>query len=73
MGRTNSLEAEVPESELKGVYMHAKRIARGFDENRESGLVREWSFARLGLIEPDLAHLDWHRKKKFLGFQGHHA
>jgi hypothetical protein len=31
--------------------MLAKFIARGFDENRESGLVREWSFARLGRID----------------------
>jgi hypothetical protein len=30
--------------------MRAKLIARVFDQNRESGLVREWSFARFGLI-----------------------
>jgi hypothetical protein len=30
--------------------MRAKLIARVFDQNRESGLVREWSFARFGLM-----------------------
>jgi hypothetical protein len=31
--------------------MHAQLIARGCDENRESGLVREWTVARLGHID----------------------
>jgi hypothetical protein len=34
--------------------MLAKFIARGFDENRESGLVREWSF---GAIQEQLPTL----------------
>jgi hypothetical protein len=31
--------------------MRAKLIARVFDQHRESGLVREWSFARFGRID----------------------
>ncbi len=31
--------------------MRARLIARVFDQNRESGLVREWSFARFGVID----------------------
>ena len=47
MGGANSLEGRIPE---RSVHV-LKLIARVFDQNRESGLVREWSFAGFGSID----------------------